>query len=285
MNRKFALLCAAALIGLAGYVPADDSKGATGPAATTKGDSPAGSEEQYSTVMFRGADNRQFDVWIDGTRLGLTPISAEIPSGKRLLTASAEHLAPIIEFVDLNPGQEHDIILPVEMLTPQNYKRITENVASGLSSQPKNAHFLLMASMTTTNAEEATEMLDAADKLAPPNPTSKLLRGRQLQLAKKYDDSLAALEQGIILDNRHAALHRQKARTLAQMRRLADAKESATVAIELDPNDWQSYFTRGVIEAELGEKEKAKADYLKALTLSPNNQEVRASMALLAKDK
>ncbi len=245
----------------------------------------AAPEEEYATVMIRGADNRQFDVWIDGTRLGLSPISADIPAGQRLLTASAEQLAPIIEFVDLQAGQQHDIILPVETLTTQNYPRITKNVASGLQNQPRNAHFKLMASMTTTNQEEAAEMLEAADKLAPPNPTSKLLHGRHLQLAKKYEESLAAIEEGILLDNRHAGLHRQKARTLAQMRRLADAKDAATAAIELDPNDWQSYFTRGVIEAELGEKDKAIADYDRALALSPKNQEVVASKALLAKGK
>lgn len=290
MRRQAALLCAASLVFFLGGAPADDSEGKSqpgaGPTATaTKGNAAASTDQEYATVMIRGADNRQFDVWIDGTRLGLTPISAEVPAGNRLVTASAEQLCPIIEFVDLKGGQEHDIILPVETLTPQNYQKITGNVSSGLATQPKNAHFPLMAAMTTTNPDEAIDMVNLADKLAPANPTAKLLRGRYLQLIKRYDESLKVLEEGIILDNRHAALHRQKARTLAQMRRLADAKEAATVAIELDPNDWQSYFTRGVIVAELGEKDKAMGDYDKALSLSPMNKEVVASKALLAKSK
>ena len=235
---------------------------------------PAPPAEAWSKVTFRGADNRQFDVWIDGTRLGLTPISVELPSGRRMVSASAELLSPVIEYIEFIPDQSHDIILPVEPLTNQNYTRITANVVGALKLAPKNAHISLIAAMTAQDPKDAWTMLSRGEQMAPANPTSMLIRGKRLQVEKKYDESLNVLDEGLQLDVRYAAIHRQRARTLTQMRRLNEAVDAVTIAIEIDPNDWQSYYTRAIIYGEIKDKDRARKDLDKALVLSPKNSEV-----------
>ncbi len=230
--------------------------------------------EAWSKVTFRGADNRQFDVWVDGTRVGLTPISLELPSGRRMVTASAELLSPVIEYVEFIPDQPHDIILPVEPLTNQNYTRITANVVGALKLAPKNPHISLIAAMTAQDPKDAWTMLSRGEQLSPPNPMAMLIRGKRLQVEKKYDESLKVLDEGLKLDVRYAAIHRQRARTLTQMRRLSEAVDAATIAIEIDSNDWQSYYTRAIIYGETKDKDRARKDLDKALVLSPKNSEV-----------
>jgi Tfp pilus assembly protein PilF len=52
----------------------------------------------------------------------------------------------------------------------------------------------------------------------------------------------------------------------------ADALTDANKAIEIDPNDPNAYDTRGTIHVKLGLRDKAIADFRKALQLNPAMQ-------------
>ncbi|MDX2177207.1 MAG: tetratricopeptide repeat protein [Candidatus Sumerlaeia bacterium] len=228
--------------------------------------------DKKATMIIRAQNGAQFDVYIDGTRLGLTPIRGDIPTGTRLLTATAESFAPIIEPVRIVEGDPIEIVLPNEPLTPAIMPRITQNIVSALQAQPNNQHVSLMASMTATDDADAMRMLSRAEQIGQPSPLSLLLQGRRLQLDRSYDASLAALDRGLALDPNYAALHRQRARTLTQMDRLEEAVVFASKAIDLDKFDWNNHYVRGRILVQMKRPELALQEYRNALVLLPGNQ-------------
>ena len=50
----------------------------------------------------------------------------------------------------------------------------------------------------------------------------------------------------------------------------------------IDPvNNLKAYYNRGIVYSALGQYEKAKADYRKALTIDPDNEDAKFNLALL----
>src|SRR5262249_13749227 len=72
-----------------------------------------------------------------------------------------------------------------------------------------------------------------------------------------------------------------RAREHARATRWADAVAAYSEAIELQPEHGRSWSDRGVAFAELGQWEKAVADFEKAAQLMPNDPQVRYQLALV----
>lgn len=231
-------------------------------------------------IQFEAIQGRQLEVWMNGQPVGLTPIEATLPPGDYLLTASAEGIVPVLERVSLVPGNPYKLVLPVESLTTTNYNIAANRVVRANEAQPNNAHVRLIASMMGSDATDVYTQLGAAERLRPESAMGYLIRSRWTLREEKFEQALELAEKGLAIEPRHAALHRQKARALAQLGRYAAALDAANKAVELDAREWQGYQVRAVIHRAKEDDASARADILAALELSPGNgkllQELRA---------
>jgi Flp pilus assembly protein TadD len=89
--------------------------------------------------------------------------------------------------------------------------------------------------------DAALAELDALDAGKPPTLDSLKLRADVLVAAKKWDDSIAALQKALALAPNDAALHGGLGRIFLQKRDFASAEKELKIALHLDPNNL-TYF-------------------------------------------
>jgi adenylate cyclase len=118
------------------------------------------------------------------------------------------------------------------------------------------------------------------------------LRGRQLFLTYEKDSvaqSKQEFQAAIALDPNYARarsyfgyalMHEYNEGWTDNPQQTADeALASALKAVELEPNDYYTYWTLGSVRAQRSEQDKALEAYQKALELNPNDADMLAEMA------
>ncbi len=133
---------------------------------------------------------------------------------------------------------------------------------------------------------EQAELEQAAEELSrllPLLPQQSFLRG-QLALGvgyglQRFDQALEIIEAGLLLDPLSAELYAQRGNLYRGMERNEDARASFLRALELDPDNPNHYSRMAGVSAEMGDVRGAFTWRLRHVQLDPQDHEVLASLA------
>jgi tetratricopeptide (TPR) repeat protein len=125
---------------------------------------------------------------------------------------------------------------------------------------------------------------DPADASAPPLPAPQVdygpLAGHLEHFSEAPEALLGRYTERLRADSRDAEAYHHRAHAMAGLRRLPEAIDDLTRAIELRPDDAHLRSLRGAIALDLKRYEPAIADLEAALVLKPDQPSVRARLAL-----
>ncbi len=118
------------------------------------------------------------------------------------------------------------------------------------------------------------------------DPASRKRRVETLMQGGRFAEALALLDELVTGEATNAKLHGLRARALFEVHR-ADPKglprtvvDAIKRAIELDADEANAYFTRGLVYKQAGELDKAKACWKRALQTDPNNIDAQRELRL-----
>ena len=211
-------------------------------------------------VRFQSAVRLQMDVWLDGNRLGTTPLRTKLPAGRYFLSASADAIVPVLQPFEVGDGGAQMAVLPARPVTTENYDAVSQDVFRTILHFPDNAHLLLIALYLTFDEEEAERLLARADRALEEDATLEALRARYHLRAGRFREALAASERAIGLEGTHAMAWRVRADILAEMGEMDRALSAANHAVVQEPNGWRNLRTRARIHTELGNDRNARLD-------------------------
>ena len=99
-----------------------------------------------------------------------------------------------------------------------------------------------------------------------------------------YDRAVQDCKSAIVRNSRHKYAYNNLGAALTGIGDLKSALAAYSTSIDLDPNWIYSRLARGRIYADMGEKDKAKGDFDKVLSVDPSNQQAKDALALLQVD-
>ena len=97
-------------------------------------------------------------------------------------------------------------------------------------------------------------------------------RGETLALLNRYEEALVSFDQALRIKPRDFALNTSRGKVLQELQRKTEAISAYGRAIEINPHPL-IYYNRAAIRLELGDYQKALADYSKAIELKPDYAE------------
>lgn len=163
--------------------------------------------------------------------------------------------------------------------TEDGYTLIYTRMAEHLN--PANTDAILMSAGLLERLEQYDLATQAYNRVARDDPSfhaAELGRAAALQEAGKQEAAIEVLEQ---LAKSHAGLpqvHSSLGNALRRLERYGEAAEAYSRALDLagEPiaGDWFLYYARGISYERTDDWEKAEADFLTALKLSPNQPQV-----------
>lgn len=226
------------------------------PAATP---TPAAPEVVVKIASTAGS---QMDVWLNGRRIGFTPVEKRLPAGRYWLTASAESIMPLMQAIDVRPSPHpyQGILLPAVPVTQENYREVGQWVLSEIPKQRGNPHLVLMALQLTRDPAESAKLLEVADKALPGDPMADVLRAQAVGRSGRLADALVAADRAVAAANYVAAAWRVRADVLRALGRPEEALDSANRAVTLDPFDFRNLEMRARVHAAAGRAREQKAD-------------------------
>jgi tetratricopeptide (TPR) repeat protein len=104
-----------------------------------------------------------------------------------------------------------------------------------------------------------------------PDPGAAYNLGVALQRDERHEEALAWLDTAAAKGADFAALHRSRAYSLDQLERLDEASASWKSYLELEPGDSDGWTHLAIDESDLGDSQRALADFGKAVSLDPEN--------------
>ena len=182
----------------------------------------------------------------------------------------------------------------VEPIAPTTYNpripaHIEQAIRKAMSKDRANRYPDVAAFIAALSASAKTKQQwqDEWDYTRPRSPTSAinavkmqafaaktkqqwLDEGNARYNAGRYEEALAAYEQGIRLDPNFAVASRNKGYILNELKRYEEALAVCEQAIRLDPNNAWAYYNKGRALNELKRYEEALAAYEQAIRLDPN---------------
>jgi superkiller protein 3 len=118
-----------------------------------------------------------------------------------------------------------------------------------------------------TRATTATKEASVAPVKEPPS----LAKGIQAYKAGKLDEAIAAFEQAVKEEPRHAFSHQYLARTYYEKKRFADAVKMARETAALDPKSARNWRTLGLALMATGDLKAAVEAFAKSAEIEPKN--------------
>lgn len=224
------------------------------------------------TMTIRTREGRQMDVWLDGRRMGLTPLKLELRPGTYFLTAGADGLEPILRRMEVQAGGEQLTVLADRALAAERLPMVVEEIMAAFRAQPANAHVRILAALLTTDRRDHSQLLDSLPPGLGSDPTVLLSRARWAMTDGQPGAALALVEEALHREARMASLWRMKAWALIELGRNAEAKDASELAVRIDPLHADSFVVRGDVHRAAGELEFARLNYERALDLQPDNQ-------------
>lgn len=257
LRRWFPIL---ALILMAGLLAAQEQPAAQEPESTEE------------TVNIKTRNGQQMDVWLNGKRAGLTPLTLQLEPGTYFLTAGGDGLEPIMRPMLIQPGGEQLTSLNDRALEPERMSAVADEIMKAFRARPGNPHIRILAALITTDRKDHTQLLESLPPDLQSDPTVLLSRARWALTDGDPNRALSLVDEGLHREARLAGLWRMKAWILVDLGRADEAKEAAESAVRLDPMHADSFVARGDALSAAGEEKFARLNYERALDLQPGNR-------------
>jgi Flp pilus assembly protein TadD len=117
----------------------------------------------------------------------------------------------------------------------------------------------------------------------PHDPAAHANFGNMAAMEGKLDEAERRLRKAIEIRPGLGGAHRLLADVLVKQGRKVDARDSFEAAVRADRWDWIAWNQLGIIEAGLGNHEKALATIKRALWINPADEGVRHNLDYLQK--
>ncbi len=125
--------------------------------------------------------------------------------------------------------------------------------------------------MKSGRDDQALPVFKRISELNPEDSNPLITIGGIYRRLKKYEESIAALEEALVADGTNALVSYNLGFTYKEMGQLDDAVSCFEDAIEMNPSDTLAYNHIGVIYAEKKEYDKALQSYLRGLNVDANH--------------
>lgn len=170
-----------------------------------------------------------------------------------------------------NPKPLETVIVTAE---EKEYEKLTKKI-----KKDPNDWFLYYSRAHMLGAlDRREEELSDFNKAISLKPTDGELyegRGEVKLILEKREEAIKDFDLSIKNKSKHASrVYRFKGTALAALGRNKEAEESLTKSIELSPDNYSAWFSRGQIYFQTGRYEKALTDYSRCLEIKP--KDVRA---------
>lgn len=137
---------------------------------------------------------------------------------------------------------------------------------------------------------------DSNPKNIPPPPVNqdnenlymsnrKVEEANNLMNAGSFDNALSLLTEAINLDSNNAAVYEKFGWFYKTKNDFGNAIQNYDKAIKLDPNNGAAFNGRGECYQALGDKEKARADFIQAKNINTAREKIRAARKLCDEEK
>lgn len=127
----------------------------------------------------------------------------------------------------------------------------------------------------------ADDDMSAAINLKGDNHSFYATRCRNRIILGRLSLALEDCDRAVHLNRFDLTSRNNRAWALVQLRRPGEGLEDIEIALEADPDNWAFLDTRAHIFEALGEREKAIADFRRALAIKPDIPESLAGLARL----
>lgn len=215
--------------------------------------------DELQRVRFQSMARFQVEVWLNGTRAGMTPFEVNLPAGEYLMSVTGDSLYPIVETISID--REDPIIwIPPIPLTTANYEEAQEALFHRIMEHPANPHLLIAALHMTLDPSDGKDLLRRADRLIPDDPMVDNLRARILVMAGEFDEALRAAERALEKLGRHSIGWRRLAEVLLARGDLEEALDAANQAVLRDPRGWRNQRVRSRVHSALGNEAASISD-------------------------
>ena len=224
------------------------------------------------TMNVRTRNGRQMDVWIDGRRIGLTPLKLQLAPGTYFLTAGSDGVEPVLRKLEVLAGGEQVAVLNDLPLVSERLPAVIQEIMGGFREYPDNPHVRILAALLTTDRTDHQRLLASLPQDLQRDATVLLSKARWALTDNKPVEALQFIEEALHRESQMAGLWRMKAWTLIELGRMEDATKAAEMAVRLEPMHADSFVARGDVYRAAGEPEFARLNYERALELQPGHE-------------
>jgi len=136
-------------------------------------------------------------------------------------------------------------------------------------------HDLAIAHHFAGSPDEAIEAARRAAKLRPRWEFPRVLLGRLYFEDGQYGNAVASCRVAIDLGSKHPDIFLVRGQACTQLQQTEEAKRAFEILTALQPNSAEAHYQLGLILRQLDEKERARAEFMKALRIDPNHAGAR----------
>jgi hypothetical protein len=256
------LLILAMLLVLPFGLPGQETRAGSG--------SQAGSP-QVRSVNIATLNGCQLDVWVDGRRVGQTPVRARLAPGFIVLTAGNEGFEPVILETEVHaqvpPGTMQTILIEDRVIEADRFPLVFRQLVTGMMNHPENAHIKMLATLLTQDREDFEGLKEMIPEEHHGDPIMMIADAGWLAREGDVDGAVRMLEDAGQINPGLASVWRAQARLMMRMDNLDDAAIIAGRAVVLEQANPQNDRTRALIAESAGQERAAELDREEARTL------------------
>lgn len=239
------------------------------------------------TVQFRPKKSFQFDIWVDGRRIGYTPVAMKLPEGQHLVTAVHLDLVPVLYVVEVVhvPGRQQTELLDTVLLKQSLLAAAHERIAKGLEVLGANPQVVFPAAMITQDTRDFARLLLMLDEESRRHPLLALREARLALADQRVEDARKLVDYAIKEAPTLASAWQMRSRLLLEADKVEEAIRAADRAVALEPENPVHFLTRAGAYLAAGEAYSARLDFERVLDLDPKSAEAMLGLQALQRSE
>ncbi len=162
----------------------------------------------------------------------------------------------------------------------RNSIALGEHAVAVSASGPKVNFNLATALSKAGRYDEAITYYQATVKMRPDHAKAFNNMGRTLNKLGRKDEALVSFDQAIAQDHNFTLAFINKSNTLAEMGNIKEAITTRSIAVELDPENYESRLILGQLLGMDGQLDAAITQFNRILISTPNHPEAKKNLAL-----